>query len=144
MKKILLLLVVLTLAFSVVPVSAFTYETLSIEINGEEVYIPAEYGAIMIVNDRTMVPVRFVSEFLNFSVYWLDSDQMVMFANYRHIIVFQIGGQLLFVDGNVVEMDTPAMMYDNRSYIPIRVFAETVGFYVDWCEYNRTVFLDRL
>ena len=145
MKKICALLIVLVLMMSVVAIPAVAeYERLNIAINGETVYIPYEYGAVIIVDNRTMVPVRFVSEFLNFTVYWLESEQMVMFADATHVaIVFQIGGSTLFIDGRSVVMDVPAMLHDNRSYIPLRFFAEAIGFEVDWNEYTRTVSLDR-
>ena len=127
-----------------VPAAAY-YETVNIEINGELVYIPAEYGAVMIVGDRTMVPVRFVSEFLNFSVIWVEEVQMVVFSNYAHMLSFQIGGNILFsmMDDRQIEMDAPAMIYNDRSYIPIRFFAENTGYTVNWNEYTRTVSLTR-
>ena len=144
MKKMLLVVLMFTIVLANVPVAAY-YETLNIEINGELVDIPAEYGAVIIVDNRTMVPVRFVSEFLNFEVDWIADIQTVIFGNYAHLIMFQIGSPLLFslLDDTQVEMDVPAMLHDNRSYIPIRFFAENAGFTVDWDEDGRTVSLVR-
>jgi hypothetical protein len=138
-KKILLVVLVISLVFVSMP--AFAVETLNITINGEAVDIPAEYGAVMIYNNRTMVPVRFVSEYLNFTLDWLESDQLVLFANQNHAIVFRIGSSVLLADfgTRTIQMDAPAMMYENRSYIPIRFFAESIGMTVTWDEDTQTV-----
>jgi len=152
MKKVLLLALVFAMVIAIVPVAAYPYsqaygfERLSIEINGEEVSIPEEYGAVMIINERTMVPVRFVSEHLGFDVTWVESEQLVMFmsrVDITHFVAFQIGGYNLLSEGRITVMDVPAMLIDARSYIPIRFFAEVIGFEVTWDYYTQTVGLNR-
>jgi len=120
-------------------------ERLNITIDGETIDIPEEYGAVIIYNNRTMVPVRFVSEFLNFAVDWSEADQLVVFMDAAHAIAFQIGSSVLLtlITGERIIMDAPAMIYDNRSYIPVRFFAEAIGIEVDWDEDTRTVHLSR-
>jgi len=148
MKKLCMLLIVFALVISVVPAVAEQplNERLSIEINGESVTIPEHYGAVQIVDDRTMVPVRFVSEHLGFRVEWIESLEMVMFIHPRNIaqnIGLMIGQYRLYCTLNgALDMDVPAMIIDNRTYIPIRFFAEIIGFDVDWDEYTRVVVLN--
>jgi len=154
MKKILLVLLVFTLIFAsasavVADYDYYAYgsdiEILNIIIDGELIEIPEEYGAMMIFNDRTMVPVRFVAEFLNFSVNWMQSERLVIFGDAIHTILFQIDSRVLIMpmtDERVI-MDAPAMIYNDRSYIPIRYFAESIGIEVYWDDYTRTVHLSR-
>ena len=153
MKKVLLLVLVFAMVFAVAPVVAnydyYAYdpdiEILSITIDGEIIDIPEEYGAMIMYNNRTMVPVRFVSEFLNFGVDWIEVDQIVVFRNADYAVMFQIGqyGLILPMSNQRVTMDAPAMIYNNRSYIPVRFFAEAIGMTVEWDEYTRTVYLAR-
>jgi len=148
MKKLCMLLIVFALVISVVPAVAEQplNERLSIEINGESVTIPENYGAVQIVDDRTMVPVRFVSEHLGFRVEWIASMEMVMFIHPRNLaqnIGLMIGQYRLYCTMNgALDMDVPAMIIDNRTYIPIRFFAEIIGFEIDWDEDTRTVILN--
>jgi len=146
MKKVCALLIVLVLAMTVVPATAFTYETLNIEIDGALVDIPEDYGAVMIVDNRTMVPVRFISEILGFSVAWDNQTQIVMFGNYANSVIVRIGANVIenTMTGEVFEMDAAAMLYDNRTYIPIRFFAYAVGMGVSWDEDTQTVGLYNL
>jgi len=152
MKKILMTFLAVLIALTIVPAAAnpysqtYGFERLSIEIDGVEVSIPEEYGAVVIVNGRTMVPVRFVSEHLGFDVQWIESEQMVMFmsrVDIMHFVAFQIGGYNLLSEGRITVMDVPAMLIGARSYIPIRFFAQVIGFDVDWDYYAQTVRLDR-
>jgi len=145
MKKLLVMLVVLTLvmASASMVVAESSFRTVGINIDGQAVNIPADMGAVIIYNDRTMVPVRFVAEFLNFTVDWLPETEMVVFANHLHTAVFRIGGYNLLVNAEQTVMDTSAMIYDNRSYIPIRFFAEAVGMEVDWDDATNSALLVR-
>ena len=144
MKKVLLLLLVFSIVFVSVPVFA-EMEILHITIDGELVEIPEGYGAAMIYNDRTMVPVRFVSEFLGFAVDWVESDRLVVFMDLTHAVALQIGSRtlLMLMTNERISMDAPAMIHEDRSYIPIRFFAEAIGMEVTWDEYTRTVGLYR-
>ena len=146
MKKVLLVVLVFALVFVSVPVLADDdyngFETVNIRINGEVVNIPAEYGAVIIVENRTMVPVRFVSQFLGFEVDWDGDSGTVIFANRTDTVVLRIGLDRLLVNTENIQMDVVAMIYDNRTYIPIRFFAESIGFEVDWDEATQTVLLD--
>ena len=144
MKKALLLILAFAIVFAGIPAFA-DIETLNITIDGELVDIPEDYGAVMIYNNRTMVPVRFISEFLRFSVNWDNPTRQVSFMNYRYAIVFQIGSDRLLTDfgTRLVQMDAPAMLYNDRSYIPIRFFAEAISMEVEWDNDTRTVHLTR-
>ena len=144
MRKICVLLVAFML---VIPLAAFALdiqETVNITINGELVEIPEEYGAVMIVDDRTLVPIRFVTQYLNFSVAWDNHRQAVIItstADNRHNFALFIGEDFILDVNNVsrIQMGTPAIIHNDRTYIPIRFLAEAIGYTVTWNEDTRTV-----
>ncbi len=94
-------------------------------------------------NGRTLVPVRELCEFLNRRVYWFDSPQRVCVSNVPpdldtanggsaggDSIWFVIGEKQYRINGDYYDMDTAAQIIDNRTYVPLRVLAEFLGYRV--------------
>jgi len=85
-----------------------------------------------IIQDRTMVPVRFIAEALGADVSW-DADALTA------VIVLD-GTTLRVPIGELVPgMDVPAMLKDNRTFVPLRFIIEALGCQVEWDEDTGTV-----
>lgn len=125
-----------------------------IEINGTAVNIPTEMGSIKEMDDRTFVPVRFLTEYLNCRVYFDDTYKVATIesdaAQCSYLI--QEGSTILFIISNKEEsalhlqMDTAAFIdnTEERMYVPIRFLAEALGYTVGWDETTQTVTLDKI
>jgi hypothetical protein len=89
-----------------------------------------------LVNDRTMVPLRFLYECLDASVDWNESTQVISVTGGSNMIslVVEIGK---LQDG----MDAAPYIKQNRAFIPVRFVTETLGGYVEWREEGRTVYI---
>ena len=85
-----------------------------------------------ITENRTMVPLRFVAEALGADVTW-DHD--------ARTAVIRLGGQTLRVEIDVLApgMDAPAILRDNRTFVPIRFVTEALGGQVEWDHDNQVV-----
>ncbi|MEA1961305.1 MAG: glycosyl hydrolase family 18 protein [Bacillota bacterium] len=103
----------------------------SIQINGEERQFDP---SCQIVNNRTMVPLRFIMEDPAFQgkVSWNGKLQRVTVDFTNKIFTFAIGDTKVLVDGNVSYLDAAPYIYQDRTFIPIRFFAEQMGARVSW------------
>lgn len=136
-------------AVILIPCCAFAASV--IEINGVMAEIPEEMGQIREADDRTFVPLRFVSEFLNNEVWYIDDFKTACVNSQSEVILVQDGNSVLFKtvtdsgEQTEITMDTAAYIdtAENRMYLPIRYLAEAIGYTVGWDETTQTVTLDK-
>ncbi len=85
---------------------------------------------------RTQVPVRAISEALSFDVTYDEVGREIIIKKAEKEIKLTIGSSQMIVDGNIIEMDTTAIIHNDSTYIPVRFVAEALG-----CEvsYDRAV-----
>jgi len=115
---------------------------ITVKIDGEAIEFDI---APMIVDNRTMVPMRAIFEALGMEVAWNAATQTVFgFGNGRSIEI-TVGAETAIVSpvtwrpSTTVELDTPAIIYENRTFVPLRFIAEATGAIVNWDERTRTV-----
>lgn len=121
-----------------------------IKINGIAAEIPEGMGQIQEKNDRTFVPLRFVSEFLQNDVWYMDENKYAVVSSADSVILVQDGNENLFItskatgESRSLKMDTSAYIneVEGRMYLPIRFLAEAIGYTVGWDEATGTVTLD--
>ncbi len=101
---------------------------------GEKTYVDiANYDvAPFTQNDRTLVPVRFISESFGAKVGWDDATQTVTVNYGDKAISLQIGSNQMYVNGEAATLDVPANTYNSRTLIPLRALVEALGKYVHW------------
>ena len=87
--------------------------------------------APVIVNERTMLPARFVAEALGAKVLW-DSNTRTVSIIGEKAIAITIGSDTAYVNGVAVKLDSPAFIADDRTYLPLRFIAENLGADVEW------------
>ncbi|SHG39085.1 Predicted glycosyl hydrolase [Thermosyntropha lipolytica DSM 11003] len=94
-----------------------------------------------LVNNRVMVPVRLVVEHPSFGgeVFWDGTRRKIAINCQGKYLEFYIGSLKAVVDGNIYYFDTPPYIYQNRTYIPLRFFAEALGAKVFWDGSKREV-----
>ncbi|MBP3361524.1 MAG: chitobiase/beta-hexosaminidase C-terminal domain-containing protein [Clostridia bacterium] len=86
----------------------------------------------MIRNDRTLVPVRFVSENFGAKVDWNQSDSAVTVTKGDLKINMTVNSNTMYVNGESVNLDAPPVIEKDRTFIPLRVLAEALGKNVFW------------
>lgn len=117
-----------------------TIDSADADVNGEGKTLDA---APVIKNSRTMLPIRFVAEVLGATVGWDDETRTVSVISEEVIIKIIVGASVAKVDGEEVELDSPAFIDEgnNRTYLPVRFVAEALGAAVEWDEGTKTVTL---
>ena len=93
-------------------------------------------------NSRTMVPLRAVAEALGLTVSWDGAAREASFTNGAKTITFPIGSSTARTeDGGTIQMDTAAVIVNDRTFAPIRYLAEYFGYTVGWDSATKTVLI---
>jgi hypothetical protein len=108
----------------------------------------------IIENDRTMVPVRAISEAIGCAVDWYGEEKRVIVyapSSDQPLLIMTIGDPSATLnsfhpDGTpsgirVETLDSPPVICDGRTMVPLRFIAETLGFEVAWEPTSKTVSL---
>ena len=102
-----------------------------------------------IVNDRTMLPARFVAENLGADVSW-DGEKELVTITGKNLktsedvtILITIGAEYAVVNGENVKLDSPAFIENDRTYTPIRFISEHLGASVEWLENEQKVIITK-
>jgi hypothetical protein len=56
-------------------------------------------------------------------------------------VQLQIDSNIINVNGTDVEIDVPAMITDDRTFVPVRAVSESFGCDVDWDGETKTVII---
>lgn len=96
----------------------------------------------VIVNDRTLVPLRAIFEAMGATVEWDDAAKTVTAVRGDTTISLAIGSDQLYVNGQAVTIDVPAQIINERTMVPVRAIAESFGCEVDWNDGARRVYIE--
>lgn len=142
-KKLIAIVLAVT---SMMTVSSFavsaaspTSANVTVKVDGKVVAFPDQEPTI--VNDRTLVPVRFIAESLGYGVDWNPADNSVVIDNGK--IILYIGTDKANINGQDVTLDVSSTLINNRTMVPLRVIAETLNCTVDWFGTNRMILVNK-
>ncbi len=120
---------VVALFWVVQPIPIYAADTLDIVINGEGVVFDDNLGYPFIdENDRTQVPFRATMESIGAEVGWNDELKMAYASYEGRQVWIPMGQDYIFVDNQLVQNDTVAVIVNERIYCPIRKVLEAFGF----------------
>ena len=153
-----ILTLIALLAILLIPVATYASSALdqqvSVFIDGKPVQFNSDLGYPVIKNDRTLVPVRIISEDMGYEVKWDNHTQKVTISDAKTKIEFKIGDKTAIVNGKqvpidtrvdangkVVQVDTKAQLIGSRTYVPIRFITENFGGTVDWKVVGKTLYV---
>lgn len=95
----------------------------------------------VLINDRTMVPLRAIFEALGATVDWNDVEESITARKDEKNVYMQIGNNVITVDGSTVTLDVPAQIVNNRTMVPVRAVAEAFDCIVSWNGYQQYVII---
>ncbi len=95
----------------------------------------------VILNDRTLVPIRAVFEKAGATVDWNGDTHTAIITGKGHIVQIGVGNSYMFKDGKSIPLDVPATVINDRTLIPVRAISEAMDFGVTWNGYKRTVLI---
>lgn len=120
-----------------------TMDSVMVKVNGE--YLKFDQEPI-IVNDRTMVPMRFIFEKFGLDVMWDDKTQTasVFLDDISGGLSFHIGNEYANINGKDFLLDTAPMLVGDRTLIPLRFLSEALGYIVSWNEIPQEVIINSI
>lgn len=107
--------------------------SVDVYVYGEPVVFPDQKPFIDTSVNRTYVPVRFVSEALGAEVGWDQTTKTVTINKDDQQILLTIDSDKATVGADqVVTLDAPAALVNDRTVVPLRFVSEVLGAKVDW------------
>ena len=93
----------------------------------------------VIVDSRTLVPLRFIGEALEAEITWNEEARTVTYVREGQEILLTIGDTTALVNGMPVELSVAPQIFSDRTLVPVRFISETLGYFVDWEEGEQRV-----
>ncbi len=133
-------LVALSLSLAtVVGISYVVYaDSIGISINGRTV--ASDVSPIM-ENERTLVPIRVISENLGAEVKYDAQTKKVTIIKDSTNITLTLNQKQIIVNGNKQTIDVPAKAVKGRTLVPIRVVSESLNCKTVWDANNKMVII---
>jgi len=111
---------------------------ISVTLNGIRLHFDVDP---IIHDNRTLVPFRAIFEELGMNVEWDQDTRTAIGIRSRDNLRIEIpiDSNIAYVNGSTVEFDVPAMVYNDRTMVPVRFISEASGANVEWNEATQTV-----
>ena len=113
-------------------------QEISVVLNGT----PVEFDAFPVIfNDQVMVPSHTIFELLGMNVEWYEHFREIHATGTGLTIIMHLGANRFSMNVNYerVRINTPAIIFNNKTLIPLQTVAEAVGADVEWDEDMTTV-----
>lgn len=124
----------------ILPSFVMADEGIKVNVNGIKVEMDQ---APIIENGRTLVPLRAVAEALGCEVVWDNTSKTASFVQGDVTAIVTVGENYILVGDGVYNeqfpIDTPAVIINSRTMIPLRALSECFGFDVKWDSVSKTV-----
>ena len=88
----------------------------------------------LVVDDRTLVPVRFITESFGADVTWDGATEEVGVKIGGNEVKLTLGSDVMTVNGTEQKLDVPAQTIEDRTMIPLRALVESINKKVFWDE----------
>lgn len=122
-------LFLISAAFSATANADYDLKPVTVSLNDKIL----EFDVAPVIEDgRTLVPIRTVSEELEYDVAWDGENSRVEIKNNDDTLELFIGNQQYLKNGIEKQMDVPPSVTDGRTLVPLRLIAEEFGCTVRW------------
>jgi hypothetical protein len=108
----------------------------SVLINGSPQVIDA---APVIINGRTMVPLRFLGETFGANFNYDSVSKTISIDFNGKKMVLRVGNKIALVDNKEVQLDVAPVITNGRTLVPLRFISENFGCDVIWDGSTKTV-----
>lgn len=88
---------------------------------------------------RTMVPLRFITEELGATVVYDGATRGITITLGDTVMSLTVGQKAYTLNGQMFQMDSEALVMENRTFVPVRFVSEALGRAVQWLGDERIV-----
>jgi len=150
MKKFVAILLACVMVLTIPMCASASYHKVKVDVNGE-----ALKSNGIIVDDRTLVPVRAISEALNATVSWDSSTQKITLTKTLYYVDIDtdaestktrtvemwIGKRQALVDGQSVSLNVSPRIIGGKTMLPVRDVSEWLDAAADWDADSNAVYI---
>ena len=117
-------------------------DIVTVTVDGSTLQFPLQDP--IIIEGRTLVPMRTIFEALGADVQWIDEDgvQSIVATTDTTTINMTINSDIFYVDGEEKTLDVPAQLINDKTLVPIRAISESLGCNVEWEQETKTVIIE--
>ena len=144
LKGMIVFLIALGMLINICPVEAAN-DTIVIIVNGKTLRPDVDP---IVVEGRTLVPLRAIAEALGCSIEWSVQTQTATITGLTDIIKFRINSYYILktsifddVEEEEIEIDVPPMVIKGRTMAPLRAVSESLNATVQWVQATNTVII---
>ncbi len=126
-----------------------TYDYKQHKYSAEEVFVAINGNKLtglkmppIVLNNFTLVPAREVFEAMGATVEWKKDLEQVYVKYNDKLVVIPIGSTKAYVNGQATTMQTAAKIINNKTMIPLRFVATSLGMQVSWDTKTRVADID--
>ena len=102
-------------------------------VNGNTLEIDPGRGTVpVVVNDRTLVPIRAIIEAMGGTVSWDEAAQTAVLGYNNNEIRLTMDQPVAYFNNEAYTLDVAPATMNDRTMLPIRFIAERFSFHVDW------------
>ncbi len=115
---------------------------------GDAIQVKLENEAIsfdvppMLMENRTMVPLRKVMEALDYEVSWDEERQLVTAVKDSAYVKVDVGASRAYLGSATAQLSVPVQMVQDRTMVPLRFIAAAAGYDVFWDGDSNTVYIE--
>lgn len=117
----------------------YTAEDIKLMVDGQ--ILESEIGPV-IINSRTLVPVRAVFEKLGANMSWIEDTQEIIISFEDKLILLKIDSDTANVNGEAKTMEVAPKIINGSAMIPLRFVAESMNFDIGWNGNERIAFIN--
>ncbi len=96
----------------------------------------------VVIDGRTMVPLRMIFDALGAVMEWSQSTQTVTATKGKTTVKLTIGAHIAYVNGEERILDSPGIIVNERTLVPARFIGESLDANVGWNEETLTVTIE--
>ncbi len=139
MKRVFKLFLAFSLLLAALAITVFAAEkSVAVYLDNELVEFDVEP---QIISGRTMVPVRAIFEKLGAKVSWDDATKTAIATKGSTEVRITVNAPEMTVNGAGSALDSPAVIIDSRTLVPLRAVSTAFGCEVGWHSTERRVSL---
>lgn len=138
-KKFLSILTGAVIAMNAIAPVSVAAEEIPISVYVDNEKINFETTQPIIMNDRTMVPVRETAEKLGFDVNWDPTQSTFGLISHDLFVTHKLNSNAVTVRGEQLVFDTTSVVMDDYSLLPIVMLQMALDASISWDEATRSV-----
>lgn len=98
--------------------------------------------APLVINGRTLAPVRAIFESLGATVEWNNDTREIISTKGNDTIIMKIDDFTMYKNGNPIFLDSAPQIVGERTLVPVRAIAEAFNCTVAWDNNTQTVIIN--